>query len=323
MKICIATPAPAKSRAGNRVTALRWRKLLLELGHQVEIIQKYESGNYDLMIAIHAFRSYSSVRDFNRKFPDRPVVVALAGTDIYDKIQTEPNTIKSLTMAHAIVALQQLAIKELPARLRGKALVIHQSAQASKQIVVPLKSSFEISLLCHLREVKDPLLAAQATRLLPPSSRIRLTHAGKALSSSMKKKAARESAENPRYKWLGEVTPSRAKMILKRSRLMVVSSKLEGGSNVVSEALAASVPVISTRIPGSIGMLGRNYPGYFPVGNHKAMAEMMSLAESDRTFYRLLKKQCAARAQLFKSDREKKIWKKLLGQLTNGTYASS
>ena len=273
------------------------------------------------MIAIHAFRSYSSVRDFNRKFPDRPVVVALAGTDIYDKIRTEPNTIKSLTLAHAIVALQQLAIMELPAWLRGKAIVIHQSAVASKQKVVPLRNSFEISLLSHLRPVKDPLLAAKATRLLPSYSRIRVTHAGKALSAAMKTSATRESADNPRYNWVGEVSPSKAKMILKRSRLMVVTSLLEGGSNVVSEALASGVPVISTRIPGSIGMLGRNYPGYFPVGNHKAMAEMMSLAESDRTFYRLLKKQCAARAQLFKSDREKKIWDKLLGQLANGTYA--
>lgn len=318
MKICLITPAPANSRKGNRVTALRWQKILRQLGHRVKIYQKYETGEFDLLIAIHAYRSYSSVRNFVRNFPDRPIVVALAGTDIYDKIRTEPRTIECLKYATAIVALQHLAIKELPARLRGKALVIHQSAVASKQKVVPLKNSFEVVLLSHLREVKDPFLAARAARLLPKSSRIRITHLGQALSASMKKVAIKEAAENHRYKWLGEVSSSKTKLILKRSRLLVVTSKLEGGANVVSEALISSVPVISTRISGSIGMLGMDYPGYFPVGNSKALAKLLFKAESDSTFYGKLERHCAAKARLFRPNEEKKSWKELLRKLVSG-----
>ena len=93
MRICLITPAPAKSRKGNRVTALRWQRILRALGNKVTISQEYKAGDFDLLIAIHAFRSNSSVRKFTGKFPDRPVVVALAGTDIYDKIRTEPKTI--------------------------------------------------------------------------------------------------------------------------------------------------------------------------------------------------------------------------------------
>lgn len=315
MKICLVTPAPAYSRKGNRVTALRWQKILCGLGNKVTVSQKYERGDFDLLIAIHAFRSHSSVRDFTCKFPGRPVVVALAGTDIYDKIHTEPKTIECLEDATVIVALQHMAIKELPARLRKKAVVIHQSALAGNQKVMPLKNSFEVSLLCHLREVKGPFLAARAARLLPDSSLIRITHVGEALSASMKKQAIKEAADNPRYRWLGEVSPGNARRLLKRSRLLVVSSKLEGGANVVSEALVCSVPVLSTRISGSIGMLGEDYAGYFPVGNHRALYKLLTRAESDGSFYRMLKKQCAARALLFRPEEEKKSWKGLLGKL--------
>ena len=315
MKICLVTPAPAYSKKGNRVTALRWQEILRGLGNKVTVSQKYESGDFDLLIAIHAFRSYSSVRDFTCKFPGRPVVVALAGTDIYDKIHTEPKTIECPEYATVIVALQHMAIRELPARLRKKAVVIHQSALAGNQKVMPLKNSFEVSLLCHLREVKGPFLAARAARLLPDSSLIRITHVGEALSASMKKQAIKEAADNPRYRWLGEVSPGNARRLLKGSRLLVVSSKLEGGANVVSEALVCSVPVLSTRISGSIGMLGEDYAGYFPVGNHRALYKLLTRAESDGSFYRMLKKQCAARALLFRPEEEKKSWKGLLGKL--------
>ncbi len=58
----------------------------------------------------------------------------------------------------------------------------------------------------------------------------------------------------------------------------------EGGANVLSEALAASVPILATRIPGSVGILGPEYPGYFPVGDTEALAALLWRAETDRDF---------------------------------------
>jgi len=78
------------------------------------------------------------------------------------------------------------------------------------------------------------------------------------------------------------------------------------------------VPVISTRISGSIGMLGEDYPGYFPVGNSKALAKLLFKAESDITFYGKLERLCAAKARFFKPMEEKKSWKELLRKLVNG-----
>src|SRR5439155_25069750 len=87
MKIRLITPAPAHSRKGNRVTALRWRKLLRQLGHQVLIEQRYEGGGCDLLVALHARRSYESAARFRREHPGLPLILALTGTDLYQHIR--------------------------------------------------------------------------------------------------------------------------------------------------------------------------------------------------------------------------------------------
>ena len=91
-------------------------------------------------------------------------------------------------------------------------------------------------------------------------------------------------AENARYVWLGERRRSEALATLAGSALLLVTSRLEGGSNVVSEAIASRVPVLSTRIAGSVGVLGPAYPGFVEVGDAAALAAQILRAEEDRAF---------------------------------------
>lgn len=70
---------------------------------------------------------------------------------------------------------------------------------------------------------------------------------------------------------------------------MVISSRLEGGANTVSEAVACGVPVLASRVDGNVGLLGENYPGYFPYGDTVALANLLLHAERDKKFYRSLK----------------------------------
>ena len=120
----------------------------------------------------------------------------------------------------------------------------------------------------------------------------------------------------PRYRWLGELPHGAAVRRLARARLMVISSRMEGGANVVTEALAAGVPVIASRIPGNVGMLGSAYAGYYPLGDERALARMLSRAESDPAFYARLERQCAARRKLTGRAREKAALRQLLRELS-------
>ncbi len=319
MTICIVTPAPARSRKGNRVTALRWAAILRELGHRVVIEQEYKRQRCDVLVALHARRSFPSVERFRRQHPGLPLILALTGTDLYNDIRSSDVARQSLELASRLIVLQPLGIAEIPAHLRDRARVIYQSAKRPPGADSPAKNLFEVCVLAHLRPEKDPFRAAMAARLLTPSSRIRVTHLGAALTEGMGERARAETASNPRYRWLGNVPRWRALRILTRCRLLVLTSKLEGGANVISEALAASVPILSSRIPGSIGILGPDYPGYFPVGDTRALASLLARAETDAAFYHTLQEWCARLSPLVDPARERRSWEELLRELSAET----
>lgn len=318
LDVCLITPAPAGSRAGNRVTALRWARILRDLGNRVAIESEYGGRPCDLMVALHASRSFASVDRFHRRHPDLPVILALTGTDLYGLIHTDSHAQQSMKMASRLILLQPMGVAELPAPLRRKARVIYQSARGPGGRASLRARAFEVCVLGHLRSVKDPFRTAMAARLLPASSRIQVVHIGAALSEEMEERARAEAKSNPRYRWVGEVPRWKALRMLAHSRLLVLSSQMEGGANVISEAIAASVPVIASRIPGSVGLLGEDYPGYFPVGNTKALAVLLRRAETDSTYYRRLKAWCRRLKPLVDPRRERESWRRLLLEVRAG-----
>src|SRR5205814_10419381 len=83
MRIGIVTPAPPDSLHGNRITALRWATILRRLGNRVTILQTYDGKPYDLLVALHARKSHSSIINFRQQHPLAPILVALTGTDLY------------------------------------------------------------------------------------------------------------------------------------------------------------------------------------------------------------------------------------------------
>ena len=315
----MACPAPRTSRKGNRVTAARWAGFLRDLGHAVDIAENLRGGTYDLLIALHARKSATAVAEFHTRFPGRPIVVALTGTDLYRDIHThDAAPALSLALADRLVLLQPKGRDELPRAYRAKARVIFQSAVPSKQRPRPSDECFDLCVLGHLRHEKDPLRAAMAARLLPKTSRVRVVHAGQALSPGWDKRAHAEMTRNPRYHWVGEVAAPVARRILCRSRLLVLSSRMEGGANVVSEALAEGVPVLASYISGSVGLLGAKYPGYYPVGDTRALTALIRRAEEQPAFYQKLKAWCNRLAQLVEPARERQAWANLLAELDEG-----
>jgi putative glycosyltransferase (TIGR04348 family) len=316
MRIVIITPVRSSSRSGNGTTTARWTQILRELGHEVQVANRYDGGAVDLMIALHAWRSADSIQDFRERYPDGPLIVAMSGTDIYDYIDRDPvPTLRSLASADRLVALQELAKRRVPARFRGKVRVIYQSSPAPRSSTSPQTRSFEVAVIGHLREVKDPFRAAQAARLLPASSRIRVVHLGAAETPQWAAMARAEMKLNPRYVWRDDRPRAEVRRLFGRARAMVLSSLSEGGANVISEAIVAGVPVLASRIDGSIGLLGRDYPGYFSVGDTAALAQLLHRIETRPKFLARLRRAIARRAPLFRPAREKAAWRLLLDEL--------
>lgn len=316
MRIILVTPAGPRSRFGNRITARRWAAVLRSLGHRVAIRTAWDGASGEALIALHAWRSAASIHRFRDRFPTRPLIVALTGTDIYGFLHTEPEiTRRSLECADLLVGLHDLAGEALPPEFRGRVRVVHQSVAVGSVGRRPSKRTFDVCVVGHLRREKDPLRAAAAARELPADSRLRILHAGGARDPDWAEAARREMARNPRYRWLGEVPAWCVRRLYERTHAMVISSRTEGGANVVSEAVAAGLPVIASRIPGNVGLLGPDHPGTFPPEDTGALRDLLRRAETDPVFLGDLARRQAARAPLFAPEREREAWGRLLGEL--------
>jgi len=96
---------------------------------------------------------------------------------------------------------------------------------------------------------------------------------------------------------------------------MVLPSVMEGGANVISEATVAGLPVIASDIDGSVGLLGDDYAGYFPVQDTDALRAVLLKAENEPAFVKKLTQQCKQRATLFTPKAEKQGWANLLKEI--------
>jgi putative glycosyltransferase (TIGR04348 family) len=303
MRIALITPYGAAHRNGNWHTAARWARFLRGAGHTVRVQVEWDGRPADLMLALHARRSFASIRAFAERFPSRPLLLALTGTDLYRDIHEDRDAQQALEWAHRLIVLQDRGIDELPPHLAAKTRVICQSSpDIARSKARP--HSFEVLVIGHLREEKDPFRAALATAHLPAHSQIQVTHLGSALSEEMADTAELAQSKLPRWHWDGDVPHRTVLKRLARARLMVISSVMEGGANVICEALAADVPVLASHIPGNIGMLGEDYPGYFPVGDEKRLAALMSMAEDDPGFYAVLQRHARLRRCLMRPELE-------------------
>lgn len=312
-RVLIVTPAPPGSHAGNRNTAVRWSRILRELGCRVAIETDWDGRPCDLLVALHARKSHRALADYCRRHPDRPAILALTGTDLYRDIRVDADAAASLDLAGRLIVLQAQALDELTPAQRHKARVIHQSV-AMDLAPSPPARRFRICQLGHLREEKDPFRIVEALRLLPGAA-LEVVHAGAALSGSMAREAKRRMRAEPRYRWVGELPHWQSMRLLARSHAMVIASRMEGGAHVVSEAIALGVPVIASDIPGNRGLLGADYPAYYPLENAEALAKLMLRARDDPRFLRRLATAVKRRRTLVDPRREARVWKRLLADL--------
>ncbi len=302
--VVIVSPANAKANNGNWHTAARWARFLSR-DYAVNVVQQWtvKDARPDVMLALHARRSAESMAQFRQARAKGGLILALTGTDVYGDIHTDEAAQRSLQLADTLVLLQPNAMFELPESLRSKCETIFQSATTLTPGARSAKH-FNIVQVGHLRHEKDPFTPITALRLLPAESRIRLTQIGTALDAHHADTMAVVLQHEPRLHWLGGLTRAQTRQRIKRAHLLVIASKMEGGANVIVEAVTAGTPVIASQISGNIGMLGEDYPGYFPFGDAAACAALMARAGADAAFMKRLAVACARRAKYFAPDHE-------------------
>jgi putative glycosyltransferase (TIGR04348 family) len=313
----LITPASGGSTGGNQATAERWRAALERLGHQVTVANRYHNESFDLLLALHAYRSAEAISGFRERFPRRPLIVALTGTDIYRFQTSDPRpTLASMNAATTLIGLHDRVAEAIPDHLHSRLHTVFQSANLTlqaddagdrKQRELEEKQDqrhFDICVIGHLREEKDPFRTARAVRSIQDDVSIRVFHAGRAHSEEWAKSARQEMGVNPRYTWLGEVDQDRVHALMRSCDLMVISSIMEGGANVVSEACVAGLPIIASEIPGNTGLLGESYPGYYPVRDTAALKQCLLRAAQDTAFRESLQSACTKRGRLFTPENE-------------------
>jgi putative glycosyltransferase (TIGR04348 family) len=290
VRIALVTPAGRGTVNGNRHTALRWAAFLRGAGHRVWVMQSWseDAPGADLLLALHARRSHPSIAAFAERRPGAPIVLALTGTDVYRDIQSSLEAQRSLELATRLIVLQPKALEELAAPMRRKAHVVIQSA-STRLVHRPVSRRFRFCVIGNLRSEKDPLRAMYALRRLEQPN-IEVVQLGAALEKGLAAEARAGMRKDARYRWLGSLPHWKALRWLASSHAMVISSLMEGGANVVCEALRIGVPVLATRISGNVGLLGPDYPAYFRVQDDADLARLVARAAMEPPFYERLRK---------------------------------
>jgi len=313
--LVIVTPALAAANNGNWQTAQRWARFLSH-DYRVRLVPSWpDAGGHgdDIMIALHARRSATSVAAWKARHPERPLLLVLTGTDLYRDIASDASAQASLALADNLVVLNELGLDSLPAALRHKGRVLLQSVPA-RRARVKTRRHLRALMVGHLREEKSPQTYFEAVELLSGRDDIRFDHIDAALDPSLGAAAQALQRACPHYRWLGGLPHQATRARIQAAHLLVHPSRIEGGAHVVIEAVTSGTPVLASRIAGNLGLLGADYAGLFDCGDSQALAALLAQCRDDMAMLPQLMAQCARRAPLFHPDHERKMLRALLAE---------
>jgi putative glycosyltransferase (TIGR04348 family) len=321
--VVIVSPALASANNGNWQTAKRYGQFL-KTQFRVRIVSEWDgSKSDDVLIALHARRSFSSIAAWHSIHGANGLVVVLTGTDLYRDIKHDPQAQQSLEFASRLIVLQPLGLDELPPHLRSKTEVVLQSTTPRVTLSKSSRDTRAV-MVGHLREEKSPRTLFEAAALLGQQGhmQIQIKHIGAEHDQLLATMAHQTASSYPQYQFTGALSHAETRRQIQRSHVLVHTSVMEGGAHVLMEAVCSGVPVIASRIPGNMGMLGQDYAGLFSVGDAQALADMLVRFRHDSEFEQLLKKQCALLAPLFSPEYERKTLLTIIQSLISARHLS-
>ena len=276
-EIDVVVPDLGIGSAGNSVTANRYCSIFGQLGH---VATTTDTPTAPLVVALNAYRTRHVVGELPET---TTVIVVLTGTDIYRFWDQDRDAVScTLDRADVIVGLNDLVGRSLPTKHRAKLTCIKEGALAlSTEPTRPTSPPLHAICVGHLRDEKAPELIADALDRLDPNCDVVVDHYGAAHSESWAQWARDTSERIEQYQWHREVSRSRLDEIYAGADLLINTSKMEGGANVISEAVMAGLPILATAIDGNAGVLGTSYPGLFTPDDPYELADRLAALASN------------------------------------------
>jgi putative glycosyltransferase (TIGR04348 family) len=334
LRIALITPALSDANNGNWQTAQRWA-VMMASRHTVDLALGVESlpmpvHTYDVLIALHARRSATSVAAFAAACPQKPLWVVLTGTDLYRDIACDEAAQQSIALATVLIVLQEHGVNDLPPELRSKARVVFQSSPlcappppvpcavassaAGFAVQARIKTPLNIVVVGHLRREKSPETTLAIARLLAQNAlAARIQHIGRLLDDEYSHAVHDAQTDYPaHYQWLGGLAHSESLKHIAQADVLLHPSAMEGGSLTIIEAIQCGKAVIASRVAGHIGLLGMDYLGLFDWGDAVGAVRLLERFASEPSYRTSLYTQCAARRPLFAPEHERQTLLNLL-----------
>lgn len=313
-RIALVTPYLAEANNGNWQTATRWARLLRSR-HAVCVLQRWSGEPADALLALHARRSAPSIDAWRQARPDGPLVVALTGTDLYGDLPAgEALAWRSVRQADRLVVLNERAKGSLPPELQARTVLCLPSATARRPVLKPA-TRLRVVVVGHLRSEKAPELVFEVVRRLADRPDIRIDHIGGSLDATLGEAAAALARRHPStYRWLGSLPHGEVRRRVQHAHVLLHPSRIEGGAQVVIEALRSGTAVVGTAIDGNLGLLGADYPALVPPGHATALAAWLLRCRDEPGVLETLTSRGQARSALFAPERERGVLMDLLAE---------
>ena len=253
--LLLVTPYLADANNGNWRTAARWARLLAPdyrviVQAATDTPTQGRAADAVALIALHARRSHAAVAAWRAAFPERPAIVALTGTDLYKDLPAgDAAAQSSLAHADALFVLQDDAPRTSPRRSASvpRWCSSRPARCAPGPASVPTVCTVYWLPTCATKRIRPPP-SPRGARC--PHRGASVTMIGAALDPALGCAARDLAAADSRVQWKGPRTHPWTRQAIKRAHLLVVPSRMEGGANVVVEAVTAGTAVLGCRMSG-------------------------------------------------------------------------
>lgn len=319
LDVLVSSPFPIESLQGNSISANRIARRIADLGLRTAACHDYQAQDANVLIALHTRRGLPTIKAFRARYPQRAIIAVATGTDLYKDLPNgDTDALEGMRLADAIVTYQDHSAADVPAEFAAKVRTIWKSIELpiTENLPEPPATPKTFTILAHLRETKDPFLTVRALQHLDAALPIEARHFGTPLEAGLEAEALGWMRRENRYHWSTPIPREEVAAAIRSSHATINTGKTEGGSNAVCESIVLGTPVLATETPANIGFLGRDYGGYFPVSDARALAQLIErCCQPDATFLHMLASQLEPRADLFRPATESAGWKILLDEL--------